>query len=332
MAVLEIVGNQAGAGKTSLAAALLVTANAAGKQAAYYKPFSNKPGADPDVAFISQLLQTTSGGSVAPAPRPQDTSADAAALGEVRTEISKLESEAGIVVIEGPDGSGHYTEPYAPDSKVLLVHRYAQQTGAAAVTECINAVGNAASAVQGLAGIVVNAVPIHRRDEVARDLGGLPAPLAVIPESRGMLSVTVEQLAEHLGGQWVLDPVNTDAPVERFMIGGNIMDTGPTYFGRYANQAVITRVERPDIQMACMGENTKCLVLTGPGEPIEYIKAEALQREIPLIQVRSNTLDTADALAGLIDKADARTAAKANHFAGLLERYMGAEAVEQLMS
>ena len=248
------------------------------------------------------------------------------ALSEVQAEISRLESEAGIVVIEGPDASG----PYALNSKVILVHRYSQQGGAAAVATSIDAAGD------GLAAIVVNAVPIHRRDEVARDMaeqsGSLAVPLAVIPESRGMLTVTVEQLAEHLGGQWVLDPVNIDAPVERFMIGGNIMDEGPTYFGRYANQAVITRVERPDIQMACMSENTCCLVLTGPGEPNEYIKAEALQRKVPLIQVRSNTLDTVESLAGLLDKADARTAAKANHFAGLLERYMGAEAVKRLLS
>ena len=144
--------------------------------------------------------------------------------------------------------------------------------------------------------------------------------------------MTVEQLAEHLGGQWVLDPVNIDAPVERFMIGGNIMDGGPTYFNRYPNQAMITRVERPDIQMASMCDKTCCLVLTGPGEPTEYIKAEALQREVPLIQVRTNTHETAAALAGLLDKADARTIAKANHFAGLLEQYLGAAALELLLS
>ena len=321
MAVIQIVGNQSGAGKTSLAAALLVAASAAGKQAAYYKPFSDEPGADPDVAFITQLLQAAAGPAV-PTPKTQATSVDAAVLGEVQAEVSKLESEAGIVVIEGPDAS----EPHALHSKVLLVHRFAQQVGAGTVAISITAAG------PDLAGIVVNAVPIHRRGGVARDLGEQSVPLAVIPESRGMLSVTVEQLAEHLGGQWVVDPVNTDAPVEHFMIGGNIMDEGPTYFGRYANQAVITRVERPDIQMACMSANTCCLVLTGPGEPNEYIKAEALERDVPLIQVRSNTLDTADALAGLLDKADARTAAKASHFAGLLERYMGAKAIEQLLS
>ena len=314
MTVLQIVGNQSGAGKTSLAAALLVTANAAGKRAAYYKPFADGRTTDPDVVFISGLLQSI-GGPAVPSPRNKSESGD---LSPAQAEVSKLESEADVVVIEGPDGSA----PYALGSKVILVHRYSKG----------DAIASIAAAVPDLAATVVNAVPIHRRDEVARELAGRAGPVAVIPESRGMLTVTVEQLAEHLGGQWVLDPVNTDVPVERFMIGGNIMDEGPTYFGRYANQAVITRVERPDIQMACMGEKTCCLVLTGPGEPTEYIKAEALQREVPLIQVRTNTLDTAEALAGLLDKADARTATKASHFAGLLEKYLGAETIALLLS
>ena len=320
MAVLQIVGNQSGAGKTSLAAALLLTANAAGKQAAYCKPFSDAPDSDPDAAFISQLLQT-SGGPPVSAPKPLAGLNDAAAMAEVQAEVSKLESDYGIVVIEGADAS-----VYSLDSKVVLVHRYSQQTGDGAITESIVATG------PGLAAIVVNAVPIHRRDEVDRSLAAQSVPVAVIPESRQMLSVTVEQLAEHLGGQWVLDPVNTDAPVDHFIIGGNIMDSGPTYFGRHANQAVITRVERPDIQMASMGKNTNCLVLTGPGEPNEYIKAEAMERDVPLIQVRSNTLDTVESLVGLLEKADARTAAKARHFAKLLDTYMGAETVAQILS
>ena len=323
MAVLLIVGNQPGVGKTSLAAALLVTAAAAGNRAAYYKPFSDELGVDRDVAFISQLLQSNSGGPGVPAPKPLASSADAAEMAEVRARVSRLESEAGIVVIEGLDTTGGSGEAYAPNCKTVLVHRYSQQLGEAAASINVD---------NDLSAIAVNAVPIHRRDEVARELDPQSVPVAAIPESRGMLSVTVAQLAEHLGGQWVLDPVNIDAPVERLMIGGNIMDSGPTYFGRYDNQAVITRVERPDIQMACMGQNTKCLVLTGPGEPTEYIKAEALKREVPMIQVRTNTHDTAESLAGLLDRADARTIEKANHFAGLLKKYMGAEAVAKLLS
>jgi len=320
VAVLQIVGNQSRSGKTSLAAALLTLANTAGRKAAYYKPFSGAAGADSDATFITQLLQPY-GGPAVPDSGDQANSGDAAVLAQVQNAIAKLESQAGLVIIEGPDGS----EPLPLDSKVILVHRYSRQAGVDAVKASIAAAG------PNLAAVVVNAVPIHRRDEVARDLGGQTVPLAVIPESRGMLSVSVAQLAEHLGGQWVLDPVNTDAPVERFMIGGNIMDEGPTYFGRYSNQAVITRVERPDIQMACMSDRTSCLVLTGPGEPRAYIKAEALERELPLIQVRTNTHDTAESLAGLLEKPNHLTPAKADCFAGLLMAYLGGEAVEQLV-
>ena len=52
MAVLQIVGNQSGVGKTSLASALLVTANNAGKKVAYYKPFADGRTADPDVCLL----------------------------------------------------------------------------------------------------------------------------------------------------------------------------------------------------------------------------------------------------------------------------------------
>jgi BioD-like phosphotransacetylase family protein len=314
VAVLQIVGNQSGAGKTSLAAALLVAANAAGKKAAYYKPFSDAPGLDADTAFIGLLLQSIGGPSV-PDPRKPADSHD---FTDTQTTITNLQSEADLVIIEGPDAA----TPLDIGGTVLLVHKYSQQ---ASISDSVSQAGPL------LAGIVVNATPIHRRDEVARDLAGQALPVAVIPESRSMLTVTVEQLANHLGGQWVLDPVNADAPVERFMIGGNIMDEGPTYFDRYPNQAVITRVERPDIQMASMCDKTCCLVLTGPGEPTEYIKSEALKREVPLIQVRTNTMDTAESLAGLLDRADARTITKANHFAGLLEQYLGSDAIQQLI-
>jgi len=314
VAVIQIAGNQSGAGKTSLAAALLVTANAAGKKAAYHKPFADGRSVDADVAFMSELSASL-GGPAVPAPGNKSDSND---LGPAQAEISRLESEAGVVVIEGPDGQA----PYAFDSKVVLVYQGAPDGVPASI----------ATAGPDLAAVVVNSVPIHRRDEVARGLAGQSVPVAVIPESRGMLAVTVEQLADHLGGQWVLNPVNTNSPIERVMIGGNILDEGPTYFDRYANQAVITRVERPDIQMASMCDKTACLVLTGPGEPTEYIKAEALKRDVPLIQVRTSTHDTAESLVGLLDEADARTAFKAHHFAELLARHITPEGLEQLLS
>ena len=314
MAVLQILGNKSGAGKTSLASALLVIANNLGKKATYYKPFADGRAIDSDVAFMSEL--SVSFGN--PEVPPPSNKSDSGNLGPAQAAISRLESEAGIVVVEGPDGQG----PLDLDSKTILVYQGPSDSIPTSI----------ATAGSNLAAVIINSVPIHRRDEVARNLANQPMPVAVLPESRSMLAVTVEQLAKHLGGRWVLDPVNTSSPIERIMIGGNIMDEGPTYFDRYPNQAVITRVERPDIQMASMCDKTACLILTGPGEPTEYIKAEALKQEVPLIQVRTSTHDTAQALAGLLDKADARTTVKANHFADLLARYLTYEDLDQLMS
>ena len=91
----------------------------------------------------------------------------------------------------------------------------------------------------------------------------------VVPETCVMLAPKVGQVADHLDAVWTLEPVNADAPVERFLIGGNIMDNGPTYYGRYRNQAVITRAQRPDIQLASMLPQTRFLVLTRPGDPTD---------------------------------------------------------------
>ena len=45
-----------------------------------------------------------------------------------------------------------------------------------------------------------------------------------------------------------------------------------------------------------------------------------------------NTHETAEALNGLIDRADARTNAKAHHFAGLVAKYSAAKYLDHLLS
>ena len=118
MAVLQIVGNQSGAGKTSLAAALLVAANAAGKKAAYYKAFSDPPGLDADAAFIGLLLQSHGGPSVPDPGKP----IDAHDLANTQAAIASLQSEVDLVIVEGSDAA----TPLDIGGKVVLVHRYSQ--------------------------------------------------------------------------------------------------------------------------------------------------------------------------------------------------------------
>jgi BioD-like phosphotransacetylase family protein len=322
---LLITGNRTGAGKTSLAAALLAHLHRSGRRGAYWKPFSDSPETDADVRFAAEVLSDPLGLSPVPPPIPQ-TQLPLAGDG-LRSQYSSLQGQADVVLIEVPEGGKAAELADALDVRVLRVHAYSPG-------EDPSTVGASAQQIGGrLAGLVVNAVPIYRRDGVAAELVSQNLPsTTVIPESRFMLTVTVEQIAAHLGGEWVLDPVNIEAPVERYLIGGNIMDSGPTYFGRFANQAVIARVQRPDIHLASMGAETRCLVLTGPGEANEYIKAEARERDIPLIRVQSSTLDTAEALGSVLGQGTVHSLAKAQHFAELLTRYASQDVVEGWLS
>ena len=319
-----LIAGSSRSGKTSVAAGLLVHARDSDRSAAYAKPFSPAGSADADHAFASGTLAESLGIVTGPPPGPMSND-----LEDAVANIAMLRDRSGTVIVEHPAAPPGADLADEVDARVLEVVAYSPgRDWAAAADHAAGRWGNR------LAALVINAVPPHKVEGVAASAGESSADVAavVIPESRIMLAPTVAQIADHLDAAWTLEPVNADAPVERFLIGGNIMDNGPTYYGRYANQAVITRTQRPDIQLASMLPQTRCLVLTGPGEPTEYIKAEARERDIPLLQVFSSTIDTADALDRLIDSANPHSLFKARHYAALLQQHAAAESLERWLS
>ena len=331
MAVLQISADKPGTGKTSLAGALLLHLAESGKRPGYYKPFSDHPGEDPDVALVNQSLLGAAATSQVPGPLPLlpftgvSPSLVSPAADEVQRAVTSLQDQCDLVLLDGPD-LGTPTGQASPlalelssliDSKVLLLIRYAKDLRAADVQRAAEPFGDR------LAGVLINTVTLYRKKEVNQSMEAALASQGIpfwgmLGEDRGMFAVTVQQIADYLGGRWAQEPENTEAPVELFLIGGNIMDLGPTYFGRYPNQAVIVRAGRPDIQMAGLMPETRCLVLTGSEGLTEYVKAEALQRGVPLILVESNTLETAEALGGILDHTTALTRRKIDRFLQLL--------------
>ena len=341
MGVLQILANRAGAGKTCLISGLLFGLAEQGKKVAYYKPFSTNPDNDQDVCFISQGLLPE--GSLLSVPSPRSlpevpaagASMDRELAQQIADEVSSLNSAADVTLIEGPDlispDSGQPSNLAAQlaalvNAKVLLLVQYDKDIN-------VDDVGLQAGSLEDrLAGLVVNSGPVHRQHEISQTLveplrqRGIPV-WGAIPEDRFMLAVTVQQIADHLGGSWVQEPENTQAPVDRFLIGGNIMDSGPSYFGRYQNQAVITRAERPDIQMASLMCDTKCLVLTGGSHPTEYIRVEADQRGVPLLSVVQDTISTAESLAGLLEQANPHSIDKVRRFSELMHQHLDMQAL-----
>ena len=327
MATLNIVSTRPGAGKTCLAGALAQQQAAGGRRVAYYKPLSANPASDSDVAFMGGLLENLgSPQDSVPPPFPQPIEArqlptrlSEARAGELDSAITALESAFDMVLVE-------WAAPAVPEGRpVAVVHSHAggQDLRGAAdfVAEECQRFGD------GVAGIIINNVLRHRRKVVEDGLvaplrnKGLPV-LGAIPEDREMLAFSLGQVADFLGGRWVQKPGDPELWVDRFLIGGNIMDSGPNYFGRYANQAVITRGARPDIQMASLMCDTRFLVLTGGEEPTEYIRVEARKRDAALLLVPGSTQDTAEALGGLLDQANTYSPHKLDRFALLADQHL----------
>ena len=124
------------------------------------------------------------------------------------------------------------------------------------------------------------------------------AVLSKIYEDRYLNGLAFVEIIDVIQGHLVDESVDEEPYVERFLIGGNIMDSGEGYFGRYSNQAVITRGGRPDIHMSSIMNGTKCLILTGLVDPTEYIVSEARKHRVPMIQVESSTEATVNMLSG----------------------------------
>ena len=315
MSVLLVASHGPGAGKTSVAAGLATLIARSGATVSVCKPLSPAGRTDPDAVYFSENFR----GGVAVASGDDSDSLDAAASA-VRS-LSGI-SEHTLVEVANPASGSGISSAITTGLVERLSARVIAVFGYDAALSAVSVSGSVAPLGDAVAGIIVNQTPRYRAAATARLLGevsaaGIPV-VAAIPEDRPLLSLTMNQLEQQLGGHWELEPSDGDEWVDRFLIGGNIMDSGAGYFGRYSNQAVITRAERPDIQMASLMQDTRCLVLTGGARPTEYIRVEAAKRDVPVLLVDGGTVATADAVGNLLGAVVPHHAHKAERMADLL--------------
>ena len=156
---------------------------------------------------------------------------------------------------------------------------------------------------ESLGGIVLNKIPRYRYEEVVNKYSSLPF-LGYIPDNRYFVSNTVDQIAEHLDGEYVFDGDGKDSLILNVLIGGIVLDWSVHYYSSKENVIALIRGDRPDLQLGAMqsGGNVKSIVLTKGIKPIEYVVYEAKKQEIPLISVKSNTHETAQMISKLVGK------------------------------
>lgn len=322
MTTLYVASDRPRAGRTALCATLARHLRQDGRQVAAFKPFhspANDGDTDPDATILASAAGAAVPGAAWPIAVSQDATPD---VGRAMSAYGEASAGADVTIVEGLSGFSDASGRLAREMNATVIAVIAYRDGLG-VEEA-----RAARQLFGerLAGVVINGVTRYKTREVSEKL----APridsqsvrvLATIPEDRRLLGVTAGQIADHLGGRFLDWEEKRDNFVEHYLIGGMVLDWGVLYFQRFENKAVIVRGNRPDLQMAALRTPTACIVLTGGHPPIQYVSYEAGEEEVPLIQVDTDTLETAAALESLQERTQFDHPLKHEQFRELMSRH-----------
>ena len=180
---------------------------------------------------------------------------------------------------------------------------------------------------ESMVGGVINSVPKHLvgliQEKVKPFVGRHSvAVFAVIPREKALLSVSIRELVEELGGEVLCCENACDELVETLMVGAMSVESALSHFRRGINKAVITGGDRPDIQLAAMETSTRCLILTGNLRPSPLIIGLAEERGIPIILTGHDTLKAIEIVDSFFGKARFHQQKKVDFFERLLEKHM----------
>jgi len=107
------------------------------------------------------------------------------------------------------------------------------------------------------------------------------------------------------------------------------VDSGPEYFGRQADKAVIVRGERPDMQLAALETPTTCLVISGEEAPIPSVLYNAESMKAPIILTKGDVAATVADIEDALGKVRFNQEGKLPRLGEIMEQYFNFQAVYQ---
>lgn len=275
MGVLYVVSVEEAAGKTAICAGIARNLMSEGKKVGYLKPqVAAKDGSDSDIVFMKEILGLADAVNAPDVIQGRDVVLVEATLGPTADDAASKETYGAVREME---------------ARAIAVQTYSGE--APGFIDVYRGFG------ENLLGVIINKAP---ESQLAQIKDGATAQfsaagvnvLAVVPENRVLLAVTVSELAESVQGKILNNAEKAGELVESFMVGAMVVDSGLDYFGRKDNKAAIVRQDRPDMQLAALETSTRCLVLTGSNEPPVYnVLQKAEARGIPVITTETETKD-----------------------------------------
>ncbi len=209
-------------------------------------------------------------------------------ISNLMSEINALDKKYKIVLVEVDyEIKSNITKEFNyKNAKSILINEFSTRINTKSINE-----------IKNLNWIIYNKIPKYRSNYIKTNIEPKLSKqnlniLAEIPEIRTLNAITVHQIKNYLNGEYIVKTTE-DNLIENFLIGTPAMDSGKDYYKSQTKPGVIVRADRPDIQMAAIYQDVSCLILTGDSVPADYTIYEAQEREIPIIAVKSNTIETA---------------------------------------
>lgn len=330
-------------GKTAACLAVGKRLKSDGYCVKYIKPLSLQPWrvegklADEDTAFVKEALDLTGKPwELSPVVVTSDVlrkylsgQGETNLLGKVKNVCEETVAGCDILLLEG---GGSLREGYVMGlptplvattlgSVVLLILKYSEE-----VRLLDDVLASKARLGQALGGVIINRVPEEAMSFVAEmavpylEKQGIPV-FGVLPEVRSLAALSVQELIDVLGAEILTNTVNPEGVVENITVGAMTAEAALSHFRRQKNKAVITGGDRTEIQLAALETSTTCLILTGNLQPSSLIVKQADQSGVPVLLVRTTTMETIEKIDRIFGKTRLGQAAKLLQFEQLLAKH-----------
>ncbi len=345
MKALYINSVEAFSGKTAVCLALGRRLQKEGYRVGYFKPLSTQPweptpgqALDEDAHFIRQMLDLSEHSEevvgivltpdLAREMRCGCTERDL--LAEVKESYEKIVPDKDVILVEGSGSLQEglsikldaLTVTNALDMQAVTIVRYHHRVSQA--DDCI-----AARSVlrDRLLGTIINSVPMRELRLATRicnpclEKQGIHV-LGTIPHQEELQAISVGELADVLGGEFLALPEKRDVLIERFIVGAMGVDQALPRIRRIpGSKAVITGGDRSDMQLVALETGTKCLVLTGHLRPMPEVLRRAEDIGVPVLLVRKNTLETVESIENVFGKTRLGQKTKLEQFENLFAEH-----------
>ena len=188
-----------------------------------------------------------------------------------------------------------------------------------------------------IVGIIINKQLRYRKSEMEETV--LPKLsefgvncLGIIPEDKSLMAISLLDLTKYLQAKLVTDCEPEDKLIDYFLVGGMGLDPGKSYFSTRDRKAAVIRGDRPDLQMASLETDPECLILTNGIEPIEYVKYEAEEKDIPVYVVKKSTQEIMADLNDIQSTVNFNHTQKIGFFADSFSKYVNIEPISKIIN